>query len=55
MIEHLNTKVKKLETQNQNLKDITKSKIYKLLLKNKFKLINWVNSDLIFANTSLKI
>ena len=54
MIEHLNTKVKKLETQNQNLKDITKSKIYKLLLKNKFKLINWVNSDLIFANTSLK-
>jgi len=55
VIEHLNTKVKKLETQNQNLKDITKSKIYKLLLKNKFKLINWVNSDLIFANTSLKI
>ena len=55
VIEHLNTKVKKLETQNQSLKDITKSKIYKLLLKNKFKLINWVNSDLIFANTSLKI
>ncbi len=54
VIEHLNTKMKKLETQNQSLADITKSKIYKLLVKNRFKLINWVNSDLIFSNTLLK-
>ena len=55
IIELINTKSKKIETQNQNLEFILKSKIYKLLIKNKYKLINWVNSDLIFFNKNSKI
>jgi hypothetical protein len=53
--ECLNTKVKKLETQNQSLNFILKSKIYKLLIKNDYKFINWVNSDLIFIHKNSKI
>ena len=55
IIELINTKSKKIETQNQNLEYILKSKIYKLLIKNKYKLINWVNSDLIFFHKNSKI
>ena len=55
IIELINTKSKKIETQNQNLEFIFKSKIYKLLTKNKYKLINWVNSDLIFFHKNSKI
>ena len=49
VIEILNIKTKRLETQNQNLKNIKKSKIYKLLIKNNYKLINWINSDFVFV------
>ena len=55
IIELINTKSKKIETQNQNLEFIFKSKIYKLLTKNKYRLINWVNSDLIFFHKNSKI
>ena len=55
IIELINTKSKKIETQNQNLEFIIKSKIYKLLRKNKYRLINWVNSDLIFFHENSKI
>lgn len=55
IIELLNTENKKIETQNQNLEFILTSKIYKLLIKRKYKLINWVNSDLIFFNKNSKI
>ena len=55
VIELLNTKIKKLETQNQSLDYILKSKIYKLLTRNNYKLINWVNSDLVFAHKNSKI
>ena len=55
IIELLNTKNKNIETQNQNLEFILKSKIYKLLNKKKYKLINWVNSDLIFFNKNSNI
>ena len=55
VIELINTKNKKIETQNQNLEFILKSKIYKLLIKRKYKLINWVNSDLIFFNKNSNI
>ena len=53
--ECLNTKAKKMETQSQSLKFILKSKIYKLLTKNNYKLINWINSDLIFIHKNSKI
>ena len=32
-----------------------KSKIYKLLIKNNYKLINWINSDLVFIHKNSKI
>ena len=53
--ECLNLKSKKLETQNQSLKYILNSKIYKLLIKNNYNLINWVNSDLVFVHNKSKI
>ena len=49
VIEILNISNKKIETQNQNLDFILKSKVYKLLKKNNYKFINWVNSDLVFV------
>ena len=55
VIEILNIKTKRLETQNQNLKNIIKSKIYKLLIKNNYKLINWINSDFVFVYKNSKI
>ena len=53
--ECLNLKSRKIETQNQTLEFILKSDIYKLLKKNNYNLINWVNSDLIFFHKSSKI
>ena len=53
--ECLNLKLRKLETQNQTLEFILESNIYKLLKKNNYKLINWVNSDLVFLNKNSKI
>ena len=53
--EFTNLSGKKIETYNLSISEIFKSKIYKLLIKNNYKLINWVNSDLIFANKSSKI
>ena len=41
--------IKDLETYNLSLENITKSNLYKLLINNNYKLINWVNADLIFA------
>ena len=53
--ELINTQNKKIETQNQNLKYVLNSKIYKLMIRKNFKLINWVNSDLVFINRNSKI
>ena len=53
--EFTNLSGKKIETYNLSISDIFKSKIYKLLTKNNYKLINWVNSDLIFANKNSKV
>ena len=41
--------IKDLETHNLSLENIIKSNLYKLLINNDYKLINWVNADLIFA------
>lgn len=48
VIELINLNFKKIETQNQDVNFIFRNKIYKLLIRNNYKLINWVNSDLIF-------
>jgi hypothetical protein len=39
----------KLEIYNQSLEYIINTDLYKLLKKNNYKLINWVNADLIFV------
>lgn len=41
-------KQKNLEIYKQNIDYILNSNLYKLLIKNNYKLINWVNADLIF-------
>jgi len=46
---------KSLEIYNQSIEQIQKSKLYNLLVENNYKLINWVNSDLIFARKDLNI
>jgi len=53
--ECLDLSQKKLEMYTQSLDFIMKSKLYKLLIKNNYKLINWVNSDLVFFNKKSKI
>ena len=45
----------KLETHTQSLDYILNTKLYKLLEQNNYKLINWVNSDLVFVRKSLEI
>ena len=55
VIELLNIKNKYIETQNQNIKYVLKSNIFKLLKKNNYRLINWVNSDLVFIHNRSKI
>jgi len=44
------TTIDNLETYNQSLDLILNSNLYKLLIKKNFKLVNWVNADLIFVN-----
>ena len=46
---------KKLEMYNQSLNFIMGSKIYKLLVNNNYKLINWVQSDLIFVRNDFEV
>ena len=45
---------KKLEMYNNSLNFIMSSNIYKLLLNNNYKLINWVQSDLIFVRNDFE-
>ena len=45
----------KLETYTQSLEYITKTNLYRLLKNNDYKMINWVNSDLVFARNNLEI
>ena len=43
---------KELEVYNQSIEFILETKLYKLLTSQKYKLINWVNSDLIFSRNN---
>jgi predicted transcriptional regulator len=44
------TEISNLETYNQSIDFILKSNLYKLLIKKNYRLVNWVNADLIFVN-----
>ena len=50
-----NIKQKDLEIYTQSLDFILKSKLYKLMLKNNYKLVNWINSDFVFVRKNLRI
>ncbi len=43
------TKIENLELYNLSLEYILNSNLYKLLIKNDYKLVNWINADLIFV------
>ena len=43
------TTINDLEIYNQSLEFILKSNLYKLLTKKNYKLVNWVNADLVFV------
>jgi FkbM family methyltransferase len=45
---------KNLEIYNQSIDFIISTNLYKLLIQNNYKLINWVNSDLIFVRKDFK-
>ena len=49
VVESTDTNSKKLEMCNQSLDFITKSKIYNLIIKNSYKFVNWIHSDLVFV------
>ena len=49
VVESIDTSLKKLEMYNQSIDFITKSKVYNLIVKNDYKLINWIHSDLVFV------
>lgn len=46
------TSIKNLEIYNLSLDNIVETNLYKLMLENNYKLINWVNADLIFIRKS---
>ena len=45
---------KNLEIYNQSIDFIISTNLYKLLIQNNYKLINWVNSDLLFVRKNFK-
>ena len=45
----------KLEIYNQSIEKVIDHKLYKLLLENNYKLINWVNSDLVFVRKQFSL
>ena len=53
--ECIDLSLKKLEIYNQSLNFVMNSNIYKLLVSNNYKLINWVHSDLIFVRNNFKV
>ena len=54
VVESTDTNLKKLEMCNQSLDFITKSKIYNLIIKNNYKFVNWIHSDLVFVRNDFR-
>jgi len=48
------TSIKNLEIFNLSLENIVKTDLYNLLINNNYKLVNWVNADLIFVKKNSK-
>lgn len=54
VIEFLDKSLKKIEIKNFNLDNIVNSEIYKLMIKNDYHMVNWLHSDLIFAQNEFR-
>ena len=54
VVEITDTNLKNLEMYNQSLDFVIKSKIYKLIVKNGYKLVNWIHSDLVFVKKNFR-
>ncbi len=55
VVEIHNLKQQNLEIYNQSIEFVLNSKLYKLLINNNYKLINWVNSDFIFVREGIDL
>ena len=54
VLEFLDTKMNKLEIKNLNIKNVLNSEIFNYMTNNNYILINWLHSDLIFAENSFR-
>ena len=54
VIEYLDPSISKLEVKNLNIENVLNSDIYKVMKKNGYTLINWLHSDLIFAEKNFR-
>ena len=54
IVEFLDLKANKWEIPYNNLENILKSEIYNYLIDKNYKLVNWVNGDLVFIKTNFK-
>ena len=49
------TNIQNLEVYNFTIEKIMESKLYKLLIEKNYKLINWINADLIFVKKNFQL
>ena len=49
------TDLQNLEVYNFSIEKIFNTKLYKLLIEKNYKLINWINADLIFVKKNFKL
>ena len=54
IVEFLDLKANKWEIPYNNLDNVLKSEIYNFLIDKKYKLVNWVNGDLVFIQNNFK-
>ena len=53
-IEFLDNNLTKIDVKNFELANVINSKLYKYLINNKYRLVNWLHSDLIFAHQDFR-
>ena len=54
IVEFLDLEANKWEIPYNNLENVLKSEIYNYLINKDYKLVNWVNGDLVFIKTNFK-
>ena len=54
IVEFLDLEAIKWEIPNNNLDNVLKSEIYNFLINKNYKLVNWVNGDLVFIQNNLR-